>query len=131
MNQLYIPIKSGTLLIPSGSVSQQDKKHLFIICTDPNPVGEHLLVSISTLRNGCDQTCILQAGEHDFINRESFVDYSRPRIEGGNTLIKGVNDGLLISKPCISEGPFERICAGLLVSPHLPRKHLNFYNKYK
>lgn len=32
---LFVPFKRATLLIPSGPVNDPDRKHLFVLLTDP------------------------------------------------------------------------------------------------
>jgi hypothetical protein len=67
MPNSYIPCKGHTLLIPSGSSSSPDKKHLF-------------LASASTIRAGIayDATCEIAPGEHPFIQAASYILYARP-----------------------------------------------------
>jgi hypothetical protein len=67
---LYQPAKKGTLLIPSGTYDNPEKKHLFVILTEASPAGDHLLVSISSIKHEVrhDPACEISVGEHRFIN---------------------------------------------------------------
>lgn len=64
----YVPYKKGTLLIPTGNT-----KHLFVIVTDKCAESCHLLVNITSVRDGMehDKTTIIEAGEHSFIKHRS------------------------------------------------------------
>ena len=81
------PYRRGTILVPSGPVHDPDKKHLFVVLTDPCPTaGDVLMVNVSTIRHGHDPACKLFAGDHPFIRRDSFVEYVRARIEAAGKL---------------------------------------------
>ena len=71
-----------------------------------------------------DPTCIIRPHEtnHDFISRVSFVDYSKARIEPENKLSSGVERGILIPRGTIERELFDRILAGLNLSPRTPHK---------
>ena len=95
----YLPIKKGTILIPSGTTHAPDKKHLFVICTDPCTINHQLLVPICTYTNLlCDNTCLVQPYEHPFLDDVSYVLYRKSRIEEVNVLVSGVNAGKLVPK---------------------------------
>lgn len=126
---LFIPMEQTTLLIASPSKDDKDRKHLFIILTNPKGEGQYvLMVSISTLRSDryCDPTCILSAGEHDFIKHDSFVAYSLAKIIESEKLMEGVKKGVIKYKGLIEAGVFERICIGLGESQHTPLKIKKF-----
>ena len=82
--RLFLPYRKATLLIPSGPDHDPERHHLFVILTDPQPDSNTvLLVSLSTLRRALphDATCVIAAGEHPFVRRNSYVFYARARIE--------------------------------------------------
>ena len=67
---VFVPYRRATLLIPSGPAHDPDRKHLFIVLTDPTEVleytGKHsLLVGVVTLQTDLhhDATCVLYAGD--------------------------------------------------------------------
>ncbi len=132
---LFIPLKRATLLIPSGPQNNQNRKHLFILLTDPHddetsakPV---LLVSLSTIRAGVphDATCILYAGDHSFVKHDSFVVYQLARLEESDKLLRGVKSGQLVPQAPMDGAVFARICKGLGESRLTPPKLLAFYQK--
>lgn len=127
---LFIPARRATLLLPSPSVDDPNRKHLFIILTDP--VGdkqEVLLVSASSVKKNLphDTSCLLYPGDHEFIRHPSYVVYNMPRIETAPSLIKGAKLGQLIPKGMIGEDVFTRICQGLLDSTRTPLRIKRFY----
>ena len=130
---LFLPLKRATLLIPSGPDNDLDRKHLFILLTDPQDDGsgtkEVLLVSLSTIRANIphDATCVLYPGDHPFVKHESFVVYQRSRIEDANKVLKGVKDGKLIPQDPMDSSVFARICQGLENSRLTPARILKFY----
>lgn len=118
--------------MPSGPAAQEDQNHLFIICTDANKGGEHLLVNVTSWRGDfCDGTCILEGGTHEFIRQKSYILYRKARIERAQTLANGAKDGLFIPKECLPAGDFERVCDGIAKSLHTPRKIRDFYENNK
>jgi len=115
------PARKGTLLIPSGTSHDPDRKHLFVICALNN--SDALLATISKWTNDiCDSACILEAGEHPFIVAKSYVLYRKCRIEKCQALEKGVTTVVLIPREPFVDEPFKRICAGILTSTQIPWK---------
>jgi hypothetical protein len=131
---LFLPFQRATLLIPSGPDQDRDRKHLFIVLTDPHPIVEGganavLLVSISTLHpdRPHDPTCILYPGDHPFIRTESFVSYRLARIVEVESLTRGVSDKKLFQHATLDGGIFARVCHGLTQSRHTAPAMLSFY----
>jgi hypothetical protein len=82
-----------------------------------------MLASVTTWTNDlCDSACVLSAGDHPFIVVKSYIMYRKCRIEKCQTLIKGVEEGLLIPRDPFTDGPFNRICEGIEKSRHTPWK---------
>lgn len=132
---LFLPLKRATLLIPSGPQGDQDRKHLFILLTDPHDdeVGNNcvLMVSLSTVKPGVphDPTCILYAGDHPFVKHDSYVVYQKARLEDAGKVLRGVKNGQLVPQDPMDGAVFARICKGLEESRLTPTKLLNFYLK--
>jgi len=125
----YIPLKQGTLLIPSGPPEDYDRKHLFIILTDKDETGRHLIVSTSSVKNGkyYDKTTILESGCHSFITRESYVFYQMADIVRGEQLVKGVEGWLYTPKEPVSAQVFAAICQGLPQSDDTPQRIITYF----
>lgn len=132
---LFLPLRRATLLIPSGPQSDPDRKHLFILLTDPHDdeTGKKciLMVSLSTIRPGMpyDSTCILYAGDHPFVKHDSNVVYQKARLEDADKVLRGVKCGQLVPQDPMGGAVFARICKGLKESRLTPTKLLNFYLK--
>ncbi|HET9113394.1 MAG TPA: hypothetical protein VFN66_05950 [Burkholderiales bacterium] len=90
---LFQPLRRATLLYPSGPAHDINRKHLFILLTDPvnNPENGKvsvLLTSLSTLNPVIehDPTFILYPGDHPFVTRNSYVSYAHARIEEAESI---------------------------------------------
>ena len=64
---------------------------------------------------------------HPFITTNSYILYRKTRIEGSQTLLNGVNEGIFVPKELMPDEPFARICAGITASPHTPLAHKKYY----
>ena len=100
---LFLPLRRATLLVPSGPENDPDRKHLFILLTDPADaeagVKAVLMVSLSSIKAGLphDPACLLYPGDHPFVKRNSFVVYQKARIEEAEKVLRGVKDGKLVA----------------------------------
>jgi hypothetical protein len=76
------------------------------------------LVNVTSIVEGAhyDPACILQAGDHEFIDRPSWVYYRRGRIETLASIRLGVSRGEYVPKAPVSPKVFEQICDGIEVS---------------
>lgn len=132
MTELYIPMKKGTILIPTGP-----DEHLHFICSDVvfYPITSKdsvLLVNISSIKDGTDydKTCILNKGDHPFIKHESYVYYYKAGIFSSNNISQCVAQGdYRIHAPC-SDNTFNRILAGFQISEEVSGKIRNFYETH-
>lgn len=116
-------LKKGTLLAPSGPVP-----HLFIICNDTCKFGANLLINISSFYDGCDDTCILDVGDHPFVQHPSYVYYAEARIIKTDGLQKGFRQGALIPREPLGDPVFERVVAGINVSLDTPNNVIRYFN---
>lgn len=129
---MFIPFRRASLLIPSGPVQDPQRKHLFIVLTDPfddtgNGISRVLLVNLSTVRDGCDRACILRPGDHSFVKHDSFVAYWSARIEEAGKIASAVHKNLFQAHHPVSERVMLKICQGLESSKHTAPKILKFY----
>ncbi len=132
--RLFVPYRRATLLVPSGPVHDSERKHLFIVLTDPAQVLDFavkhsLLVGVTTLQPSIphDPACDLYAGDHSFIRHKSFVHYAEARIEASQKLINGVKQGVLVAKEILAEEIFARVCKGLADSRFTAPRIKSFY----
>lgn len=115
----------------SGSTSDPEKKHLFVILNDPyGDDGLVLLASFSTFRDHifCDPTCVVEGGrsEHPFLHQKSFIRYQKLRIEQAAVLMTGVSSGAMAPREAVGDELFDRICAGVFESTFVAPKHQKF-----
>ena len=108
-------------LISSGTVG----KHFFVLVLeieDAKP-PQVLLIPICSLRDAAraDTTCILQPGEHDFIQHESFAEYRHARVELSIHVQKCVENGVFIKHTPATIPLVEKIKEGLVKSRFVAR----------
>ena len=131
---LFVPFRRATLLIPTGAAHDPDRKHLFIVLTDPAQVLDFdekhsLLVGVYSItpESRHDPACELYAGDHAFIRHKSYVHYARARIEPSQAILNGVKKGVFVQKDMLVEDIFARVCKGLVESRFTPPIIVSFY----
>lgn len=129
MAQEWSCVKGSSLLIPSGPDS---KKHLFALMLDPvlvegyGPNPHVLLACVTSIKDGiaaAEQTCLLAAGEHPFIDHDSYVDYRYTRLEQATHLQQRVKEGTFIEKDACSAALIKKIIQGALASRRIDREY--------
>lgn len=119
--------KSAALLVPSGPKHDPNRKHLHIVCCDPQDDGNVVIVGITTYTNDlCDQTCILQAHEHPWLTRRSYVLYRNAEIVSAAALERSINAGDIVTRADINKQAFLRVRNGLCSSRQTKRKVKRF-----
>lgn len=116
---VYVPARCDTVMIPTGHAGD----HLFVITTDACPAGQHLLVNLTSVRDGrhTDATCIVEPGEHPFITQQSYVLYRAAQIQGANRLGVMVDGWVYRCGQRATDELTDRILAGFFTSPFTPR----------
>lgn len=131
MTTAYTPYQKGTVLAPSGPVD-----HLHIVCSDPVYSAEHgcevvLIVNISSVPESgpYDDSCVLQAGEHDFVRHTSYLVYSRSVLWRCPTIIDKVESGEYRQRADVSDDVMLRVMDGFTASDHTSFKVLRFIER--
>lgn len=109
-------LAGNAFLIPSGP---QDYLHLHIVCSHGGGVpDQRVLVSISSIKDGkfFDPTCIVEAGEHTFVNKKSFVEYRHTQERSALKIVACINNGGYVPKADISPDLLERVIKGFYKS---------------
>ena len=115
--------EKAALLVPSGPSHDPDRKHLHIVCTEPDANGDVVIVGIASYTGQrCDQTCILQPNEHPWLNRESYVIYRFAQIVSAGSLVAKVQDETVLVRADMNAQAFLRVRNGLCASPQTKRK---------
>lgn len=118
--------EGSSLLVPSGPSGL----HLFVIALGPLVLDDYgsapqvLMVSATTLREGLphDDACILEAGDHPFIQHRSYIAYRYARLDSASHVEKMVASQIWHPKePCSTE-LLDRIITGFLRSRLVPRE---------
>jgi len=112
----------ATFLVLSGPSHNLHKKHLHIVCTDPDANGNVVIVGITSYSNPlCDQTCILQATDHSWLSRKSYVFYRNAQIIAAAKLSKGIQNNSILIGDDMNDQVFLRVRKGLCNSPQTKR----------
>ena len=112
------------------------KLHLFFVLTNPADVTSYgyssalkvLSVNISSINPDnplYDKTCVIQAGEHPFIAKESYVVYSRMMIDDVATIQRLLESGVFVSREPCSTALLKRILQGALDSDRTRQEFQN------
>lgn len=111
----FVPYPTATMLIESGPVGQ---KHLFIVMTNPCSDGQHLLLNVSSIKDGksYDPTCTFQGGEHEFITSPSFIEYRHADRRPASLISKCIGSGLFVLKNDLDQTEFDRVVSGIYKS---------------
>lgn len=122
--------KSATFLLLSGTNHNPDLHHLHIVCTDADDRGLVLLVPLRSRRhtNLFDDTCILQPHEHDWLRRESYVEYRMSNLVRASDLEKVLNSHKDLSREKMNAQTFLRIKNGFCRSKFTPQKIKKYLN---
>lgn len=113
--------------MPSGPSNEPDRKHLHIVCCDPNENGEVVIISIASYVNPlCDGTCILQANDHSWLKHKSYVLYRSAQIIEAAKLEAGIASGEILKRDSMNAQAFLRLRNGICKSPHTKRKVKRF-----
>jgi hypothetical protein len=95
--------------------------HLWVILWGPAGAAQAFLaVYLTTLRAHSDRSCILQRGEHPFLQHETAVAYGAVQRWTDERLSELVAAGIARPRQPVSSNVLERMRAGFFVSPRTP-----------
>ncbi|HWR95920.1 MAG TPA: hypothetical protein VN248_04230 [Arenimonas sp.] len=119
-------LKAGdTFLMDSGP-----SKHLFVVLADPKnqPGYGKVLVAVcvgitSATEDGriIDPTCIIEAGEHPFIIRQSFAHYRKAEVIREDVYTPAIKSGQYPMREPVSADLLQRLYDGLMQSVAVAR----------
>ncbi len=121
---MFSVVARRSLLVPSNPQGNLSNKHLFVILNDPvGPQREIIIVPICTVYEGrnYDNSCIVNAGDHDFVKHSSYVYYRKCRYSTALGLELGIEKMLFVDKGIVSVELFDRIISGVSRSKFTPR----------
>lgn len=108
--------RGDTFLVPSGP---GEYLHLHVICTGPRLIPDmRLLVPVSSIKEGAfhDPACVIEAGEHEFITKRSFVAYRHAQERSASKIDACLASGVFVAKPPMTADLLARILAGFAQS---------------
>ena len=108
-----------------------ENTHLRIIISDSDPDGMVLLVGISSIKTGREDTsCILEAGDHKCIKHRSYIRYDKAIEINQKKLLSEKFKGLLIFKENFNAPLLLRIQNGAKSSLALPGKFRKYFDYF-
>ena len=88
------------------------------------------MVPVCSQRQGFDATCILGVGDHDFINKPSFIEYANADVYQTEILIQRVVDGVMSYEGQLESTIFARVHAGLMTSTFTTPRIKNYHDEH-
>ena len=91
--------------------------HLWVIVSDPSQYPDDvLIVNFTTRRDGCDESCIVEPGEHPFVQHSTVVEYRGARRASDQQLDQLLARTQFELREPVSRELLARIRAGAAVS---------------
>jgi hypothetical protein len=117
-----VSLSQGSTFV--NNPSPRFPSHLWIIISDLTQDKDRVvIVNVSTWRDKAlmlnDESCIIEKGEHSFIQKKSYIFYKEAKVTSENSLQNGLNGGALIPYEDCSIQLLERILAGTMQTTHL------------
>jgi hypothetical protein len=101
--------------------------HLWIVVTEPDPENSlAVIVGVTTLRRGADQTVILRRGDHPFLRHDSVVFYGDAQTADVGKMKKNIAAGTILRQQPCSRELLKLIQDGLLASEFTPQKIVRY-----
>jgi|ERR1019366_1845646 hypothetical protein len=60
-------------------VPNAEGAHLWVVITIPDGTGVVLIVNFTSHRPSCDESCVVEVGEHPFVKHKTVVAYEKAR----------------------------------------------------
>lgn len=122
-------MNSGDTFLRPARATTTERPHLWIVVTDPDEENRVLVVNLTTLRDGQDQTVVLSIGEHPFIDRPSCVYYRAAEIADNGKLEQAEKAGAIVRREACSPEVISLVRSGVAASPHSRREIRRFYEE--
>lgn len=102
---------------------QKREPHLWVVISDPERDSNVLIVNLTTFRHHKDDTCILNQGDHPFVQHETCINYACGEVPTGGHLADLMNRERIKLQDRMSPDILKRIQDGALTTPHIPARH--------
>lgn len=111
----FVLERGAAFLAPSGPA---DMKHLHVVLTNECEDGLHLVAVVSSIKPKIkyDTTCVLQPGDHGFLDKPSFVLYGKLTQMLAVHITKMIDQKFYVEKDPVTGEVCDRICEGVLDS---------------
>ena len=119
-------MEAGDCWLMMAPSSREPQPHLWVLLVNPQPDDRVLIVSITTLRRNCDQTVILQPGDHPFVRHASSVFYGDSRIIDASRLEAEIAAGSAPQEKLRAQ-LLDELRIGLTCSMYTSKKVIEFY----
>ena len=93
-----------------------DTEHLFIIIAIEKSSNSALMVNVTSHKGGCDESCVLNIGDHPFVTHRSVINYADARIANIDKIAESIASGSFKGHYPVSSHILERIQQGGLSS---------------
>ncbi len=105
-------------------------KHLWIVITEPHPVtSEVVVVNVSTLRHGADQTVTLGVGDHSFIRHQSFINFAGAQVRSAERIAELIAANKLERHDRCTDQLIKLLQQGIRSSEFTHKRILRFLNE--
>ncbi len=98
--------------------------HLYIIISIVDTKA--LFVNVTTKKASSDVSCVLQVGDHDFITRESVINYGDAKIAEIDKLKEAIDKRIFKPQKPITDDLLIRILKGARNSKAFPQGYLKY-----
>lgn len=120
-----MPLNAGqTFLGPL--IPKNERPHLWIILSDPNSDGRILLVNCTSKAPPTDTTVILAPGDHEFIDKPSWIFYALAETPLVTNFEAEIKLGRYKKKQDLSCELLKKLQVGAFASEHTKEKHKEF-----
>jgi hypothetical protein len=91
-----------------------------------------LVVNVSSIKQGIpyDDACVLNPGDHRFIQHPSYIVYAEAVIWRVDSVERKYAAGEITAHEDMPEAAFERVLSGFDISEQAKPKHIRFKEKY-
>ena len=119
-------IKRGsTLHIRSGPRHDPERRHLHVVVIDADEAGNVVVVPVCSFDPDCDHhdaTCVLEAHEHNYLTRPSFLLYQKARVSTVESIEAQIAQGNIARDADMNGQALLKVRNGVKNSPNTPRK---------
>jgi hypothetical protein len=113
-----------TFYIPLPGTSLDS--HLWVVISDPTKdANKVLIVNFSTRRADSDPGCVLQPGEHPFLQHETCVNYAGAKVVSFAQITTLLQAGKMSSHAAVSPILLKRVRDGAADSTQMAMDHAN------